>query len=69
MIESDNPVERVKNCIVSDIGILDDVEQYQVDDFIAALDKEDRALLTARLIAQYFVPDDYQYLKRKARKK
>lgn len=69
MIESDNPVERVKNYILCDINVLEGVTQNQVNDFILALGEENRGLLTARLIAQYFVPDDYHYLKRESRRK
>lgn len=69
MIESDNPVERVKNYIICDINVLEGVTQNQVNDFILALGEENRGLLTARLIAQYFVPKDYHYLKRESRRK
>lgn len=69
MVESDNPVERVKNYILCDINVLEGVTQNQVNDFLLALGEENRGLLTARLIAQYFVPKDYHYLKREARRK
>lgn len=69
MIESDNPVERVKNYIICDIGVLEGVTQQQVNDFMLALGEENRGLLTARLIAQYFIPKDYHYIKRESRRK
>lgn len=69
MLESEDPVAAAKEYIVSHLYLVEYADQSEVDFFLETLKSENRYMETARLIAQYYVPQDYQYLKRQARRK
>lgn len=69
LLESKNPVAEAKEFILSHIEYINDVDQHTLNNFLQALESENRKLETARLIAQHFIPCDYKYLKRQARRK